>query len=246
MGKANIEKFHKITEADPTTIVMVGVGRGDDLPVIKQYYPRARVIGVEPLRHHLKELKTKWLWDPNDLFACGLAGRRGKRTLHCNYEPDQRATLYPLMIPLEDEHTETVKTITLHGLRERTKPWGTKTLLWIDAEGAEAEIFDAPKTKAALEGVQWINTELTFFTTRPDAALHYQVDSILRSLGYRLFAMHTFPKNGRNGDGVYLRAGDWADWARKVNKHQIARKTRRLEIRRRLKNTVPHNGQTAN
>lgn len=234
MSAANINQFHRITRADPDTVLLIGVGRGDDLESFKDRYPRARFIGVEPLREHLKALKPLWLWSTSDLLPFALGKDAGVRELHCNYEPDQRATFYPMLTPLPGEDIREVDTITLDQLHAETGPWGEHVLIWIDVEGAEAEIFKGIEDKNTLADVKWINTEVTFLTTRPGATLYDEIDIALQEREFFLFAIHTLSKNGRQADAIYIPMGVWNDRVLAVSEMQVKRKTERLAKRTRL------------
>ena len=222
---------------DPDTVMLIGVGDGDDLEVFKEFYPRARFIGAEPLREHHRKLKERWLWSRDDLLRCAIGGTpERKRRLHGNYQADQRSTLYPMMIPLPDEPVIHTKVITLEQLWEKTKPKGD-ILVWLDVEGAEAEVFGAVPAdlnKVLLEQVKWINTEWTFLNPRPAAALYDDVDHVLQLLGFKLFAVHSPSANGRQIDAVYVSGQAHYDRTVAVCERQIKRKQARERARTKL------------
>ena len=230
----NIRQFHKITKAKPDTVLLIGVGRGDDLLIWKELYPHARFIGVEPLREHIKALRKLWKWSTSDLLRVAVGAANGVRTLHCNYEPDQRATFYPMLTPLPDEETREVDVITLDEFHFRTRPWGQKVLMWIDIEGAEAEAFSSVEKPATLEKVRWINTESTFMTSRPDACLHCELEQELGEVGFQLFAIHSLTRNGRQCDAVYVPRAAWREQVHAVSVREVKRKKDRLQRRARL------------
>lgn len=226
-----VTKFQKMTNADPTTIIVAGIGRGNELPKMKALFPKARVIGCEPLREHLRLINRRdlWIFEPEDLYPLALSNKNGTAKLHCNYEPDQRATFYELMEPLPNGIVREIETITLDELHKRSGPWGDKVMLWLDTEGSEHLIIEA--ATESFKNVHWLNVELSMISAR-DTPLMSDVVDLLRGRGFRLLAVHSLSRDGRMFDGVFVRQKQWEQLREENIRASIERKRWRLHQRK--------------
>jgi len=221
-----VRSFFKLTDrAKPTDVIIAGVGRGEEIPVMRGYWPRARIIGVEPLEEH-------WQWmrkvnvEPDVLIRGALYHKDGETlTFHLNYEPDQRATIYDLPVEVKDEITREVGTISLDRIAETYGPI-SNALLWLDVEGAEA---DAMRGSELLESgaIRWVNCELNICPPR-NCPPWAEVNELLESLGFKMFALHSVTRNGRQADAIYIRADTWKGKRIAMAQRGLQRKLERL------------------
>jgi len=203
-GVANCYKI--LSRPRPRTIVVAGLGRGEEMPVFRRCFRRARIIGVEPLHEHWRIVRRAGDRMPDVVVKRALWSTVGARlTFHLNYEPDQRATVYELPRPVPGEETREIETTTLDALFREYGPW-RDGLLWLDCEGAEQEILAASTSLA--RAYRWINVELTFCPAR-NVPPWQETDEVLRAAGFRLLAVHSAARNGRQTDGIYVRAAEW-------------------------------------
>jgi len=217
--------LHELCSPTPDTVVVAGVGRGTELATMREAWPSAKIVGVEPLRCHCQ------LWDdgsfPGVLVEAALWSRSGiSRKLFCNHLPDQRASLYPLTSPLEGEVTEDTTTISLDDLRSQTGPWG-QTLLWLDVEGAEVDVLGACKD---WDGIRWVNVEVAYCPGR-DRPSARAIDHVLWAAGFDPCGVHTVTRDYRQCDLIYVRRSDWEGLRLAVARDAVSRKMDRLAER---------------
>jgi len=219
-----VRTFHRMTNRpEPDTVLLVGCGRGEEIPVMRRRWPRARIIGVEALAEHWSFMR-KAAQEPNVMVKGAAYHTEGEKLLfHLNYEPDQRATIYDLPVPMENELTREIETVSIDGVVER-HGIGPETLLWIDIEGGEYEALRGSQTLAD-QKIRWVNIELNFTPPR-NMPPWLQVHQVLEGYGYRMMAMHSVAKNGRQADAIYIRESEW-EQVRKAN--AISGKQRKLE-----------------
>lgn len=202
-----VKQFRRITaKATPDTILLVGVGRGEEIPVMRECWPQARIIGIEALSEHWRFM-AKAGQEPDVMVKGAAYHTEGAQLLfHLNYEPDQRATVYELPVPMENELTREIPTVTIDGVVQR-HGIGPDTLLWMDIEGGE---WEALRECRALQEqrIRWINIELNFTPPR-NMPPWSTVNALLESYGYRLYGLHSVSKNTRQADGIYYRAAEW-------------------------------------
>lgn len=193
---------------------------------MRELWPKARIIGVEPLAEHWREMR-KFDREPDVMIRGAVYHTEDEQlTFHLNYEPDQRATIYGLPIGVKNEITREIPTVTLDGIAKRYGPF-PNAMLWMDIEGGEYEALRCASLLTDHGAIRWINVELNFCTPRnlPPWAL---VNSTLEGYDFRLLAMHSISRNGRQGDGIYIRKRAWTNTRLKVNKRSNQRKAERL------------------
>lgn len=218
-----VRALKKRTKAEPRTIIVGGVGRTAlDAQQMRRYWPDARIIGVEPLKEHLRFLRKRDLF-PGVLVDGALWSESGKGLLNCNYEPDQRASLYGLVEQLPAGIVRLVERITLEDLHERTGPWEEPVLLWLDVEGSELEALKG----GDLSRFRWINVELWAFPMRL-APVARDVDAHLHQAGWELFCWHTVGKEGSQVDAVYIPKAIWDEMRRVRCGRAVERKKQRM------------------
>ena len=203
-----VRSFFKMTNRwKPRTIILAGTGRGEEIPVMRKLYRRARIIGIDPLEEHWRYMR-KFEQLPDVIIRGALYHTEGQKlTFHLNYEPDQRATIYDLPVPIESEITRKVQTVSLEGVIERHGPV-KDALLWIDIEGGEYEALRCSTALAAQKAIQYINVELNFMPPRnmPPWA---KVNDVLESFGYRMAGLHSVSRSGRQADAIFIRDEQW-------------------------------------
>lgn len=221
-----VRNFQRMTQARPKTIILAGTGRGEEIPVMRARFRKARIIGIDPLREHWRYM-AKVQQQP-DVEICGaLYHTDGDRlTFHLNYEPDQRATIYDLPMAMENELTRSVTTVSLDAVIERYGPV-PDCLLWVDIEGGEYEALRASHNLITNRDIKWINVELNFCPPRqmPPWA---QVNQLLEDYGFRMLGIHSRSRSGRQVDGVYIRHEAWHDIRIRQARNGKQRKLERL------------------
>jgi FkbM family methyltransferase len=208
-----VRSFFRLSgRARPSTIILAGVGRGEEIPVMRHIWRKTPIIGIEPLQEH-------WRWMSRaktlpDVIIRGALWHTEDQTLtfHLNYEPDQRATIYglPPTAQLENEITRTVPTVSLDGIAQRYGPI-TNALLWMDIEGGEFEALRESRfLSEQTDGIRWVNVELNLTpprTSPPWTAVH----DVLERAGFCMLAAHSVTRNGRQFDGLYVRREAWEE-----------------------------------
>lgn len=228
---SGVANFYKLTgNARPRTIVMAGVGRGEEIPAVRRTWRRARLIGVEPLREHWRMINRTEGRAPDVRIRAALWSTAGEKlNFHLNWEPDQRATVYPLPVELPNEFRREVRTTTLDRIWDEYGPW-RDGLLWLDVEGSEWETLRNASCLA--DAFRWINVELTFCPAR-NVPPWQQTDAVLTAAGFRLLAVHSAARNGRQADGIYVREADFEEMRARTTANGIRRKYQRLAERGR-------------
>lgn len=230
-----VARFAELTKPGrPATVVIAGVGYGHEVPLMRELWPQARLIGVEPVSENRKRMDRSeaWVGSPSDLLPVALAAEAGSVTLQLNYEADQRASMYePVAGDLPGAITREVEAWTLADLWERVGGWKAPALLWLDAQGAESEIL-AGAQEEQLATFDWINVELNQQPARscPPA---WQVDRHLRSLGFFCAWQHSLGKQGHTIDGVYVPHRTWMQMRAEYALAAGERKKLRLKRKRR-------------
>jgi FkbM family methyltransferase len=218
-----VRALKKRTKAEPRTVIVGGVGRScQDVHQMLHYWPEARFVGVEPLREHIRFLRSRRLF-PGDLIQAALWSEAGKSQLHCNYEPDQRASLYGLVSTIPGEIVRKTSLITLEDLHKRTGPWEEPVLLWLDVEGSELEALKG----GDLGRFSWINLELWAFPMRK-APLAREVDAYLSEAGWEIFSWHTVGKDGHQIDAIYIPRASWEELRESRCSNAVERKKQRM------------------
>lgn len=217
----------RILDAAPQVVVLAGTGRGEEIPVMRRLWRRVKIIGIEALQEHWR-LMGRNQCEP-DVFVRGALWHTSGETIkfHLNYEPDQRATTYALPVHLPGAITRDIRTVTLDEIEQRHGPWPDDgTLLWMDIEGAE---FEALRTSECVRQqiFRWINVELSFCPARNVPPWHHTVQ-VLLGAGYRMFALHSLSKNGRQADAVFLRDEEWHERNLRTTMRSVRRKLERL------------------
>jgi FkbM family methyltransferase len=199
---------------------MVGVGKGKDVPVFKQLWPDIKVVGIEPLTQYIEMNKDF----PGQLVQCAVGPSPGKRELYHAYNRDQRASFYD--IPgLPNELFDLVDVRTLDDIEATTGPW-CDAIMWLDIEGAEVEAMQNSQVMSSGK-VRWVNVELTFLPQKRRAAMAYETDDMLRSLGFIQCGITGIARDGMQADALYLRREEWIDRRRVATLHSVKRKIRR-------------------
>jgi len=221
-----VRMFHRMADRPKIrTVVMAGTGRGDEIPVMRQLWKNAVLIGVDPLKEHWRimwrmqqepdiKIENRALWSESGDTV----------TFHLNYEPDHRASAYELPQGVPDELTRKIKTISLDDIFAEHGPYTEPALLWLDTEGAEHEILRSCKSLAAF---RWINVEMSFLPLR-DSPRWQMVDAALESAGFKLQGVHSTSKNGRQTDALYIPTEIWETMRSASERRGIDRKIRRL------------------
>jgi FkbM family methyltransferase len=158
---------------NPSWAIMVGVGKGKDVPVFKQIWPNIKLVGIEPLTQYI-EMNADF---PGEIVQCAVGSEPGNRKLYYAYNRDQRASFYE--IPgLPKEQYDEVNVRTLDDIEATTGPWHD-AIMWLDIEGAEVEAIGNSNVMSSGK-VRWVNVELTFVPQKKSAAVAYETDDVLR------------------------------------------------------------------
>jgi hypothetical protein len=215
---------------------MAGTGEGSEIPFMREAWPNARIIGVDPLPQHAK------VWDkyperkPDVFYPVGLGTHQCEATLHLNYEPDQRASLFEMSVPLENERLRKVQIWTLGMLYDATEPW-PNCLMWLDAEGSEYDILNY--YGRLLKTVNWLNVEVAWLPPRVGIPRFGQIDRLLEQYGFLCVGVHTID-NHRQADAVYVRTAEWEAKRDLICRKAIERKLERLDLRRQRREARSH------
>lgn len=241
-----IRKFQKAVGADmrPDSVILIGLGFGAEVPVIRDLWPEARVIAAEPIEENVKRWERALKLDPKRrldvLERVAVMDEPGNVMMWLGYEPDQRASICQIVGGLPGEESREVDAVTLNQFARATQPWGS-ALLWLDAEGAEAKILEGGEW--AMRAVHWVNVEITWMSGR---RYHWttpaRVDELLEKYGFRQMAVHTVHRSGMAADAVYVRKDVWlrrqqeeADRAKRRKTERRDDRTRRVEERKAAK-----------
>lgn len=204
-----VRSFHRMAHARPKTIILAGTGRGEEIPVMRRFWRRARIIGIDPLLEHWRFM-DKVQQAPDVCIRGALYHTEGEQlTFHLNYEPDQRATVYDLPVEIENELQRVVPTVSLDGIIERHGPV-PDCLLWMDIEGGEYEALRGSTNLVSNQDIKWINIELSFCPPRQSPPWA-KVNALLEDYGFRMLAMHSISRSGRQADAIYLRRAAWEE-----------------------------------
>lgn len=210
-----VHRMHELAEPAPDLVLIAGVGEGKEIDAFRSLYPKAHLVGVEPLGEFYKDS----LFRVDRMFACALWSEPGDLKLHLGYKADQRASAFPLRSELPGELTRGVQCRTLDFIAEQLGSSWRNVLLWLDAEGSEAAILSA----ADLAHVRWLNVEVAWCRARgaPQAC---EVESILRSKGFEIAGVHSLAKDGRHADAVFVRREQWEQIQDKLAERGVVRK----------------------
>lgn len=220
-----VRAFYRMTSARPSTVILAGTGRGEEIPVMRRFWRRARIIGIDPLVEHWRFMERSGN-QPDVMIRSALYHSEGRTlTFHLNYEPDQRATIYDLPVPIENELTREIPTVSLDGVIERHGPVAN-CLLWIDIEGGEFEALRASHNLIHNQEIKWLNVELNFCPPRqmpPWGDVH----RVIEGYGFRMLGVHSVSRSGRQADAVYIREEAWdslrVDAAKKGKQRKLER-----------------------
>jgi FkbM family methyltransferase len=229
-GAVSAKSFNKIFKQTPDTVVIAGVGRGRDVEAMRAIWPNAKLIGVEPVHENVKILDRSGRLQLLDaFFDVALWHCDGQVELYLNYEPDERATAYPLYsAALPEARQRTVQTMTLDSLAKATPPWPGKLLIWLDAEGAEYSILQS----TVVETAAWINVEVAWTTSR-DRPLSRDIEDLLLGRGFSLFCLHSLSRNGRQADAVFVPTPFWESHRKVCAERDVRNKQQRVAVRKR-------------
>ena len=110
--------------ADPENIVQIGVGSGEEIPILQAAFPKARWTGIEPDTDSCRQWATKY---PGELIKAVAGDRHGSQTRYHG----ARAWRFRL-----DRRGQRVPCVSLDGLLCDHMAFG-KTFLWSDCDGGE-------------------------------------------------------------------------------------------------------------
>jgi len=219
---AGINEFMRICcgHCEPQSIVMAGMGRSREARRLREVFAGATLIGVDPLRKYTAFGRRRRQFDR--VFLAALWGRNEEVRIWTDYSESESATAYALLEPLPDAASVTVRGWTLDALKRRSRAfWRSPVLLWLDAEGAEAEILAG--AGAALDDVTWLNVEVCLASGR-DAPDLFAVSDVLRARGFRLAGLHSGARDCRTFDGVYVREAQLTELRRLTCQESTTRK----------------------
>jgi FkbM family methyltransferase len=127
----------------PPVIVDVGSNTGLFILRMKQLYPRATVVGFEPLPDNFAQLRANIAasgLQSVSVFDCGVGGRSRTETLHIH--PRNLGGNSIIASEAMDGRTLPIDIIDVEQMLAKT-PYGQCDLLKLDCEGAELEIMQA-------------------------------------------------------------------------------------------------------
>jgi FkbM family methyltransferase len=145
------DMFCDAIDREPGTIIMCGVGRGDESKVFASRFPNARIVGVEPM------VAQAWKFS-GMLIGAALVEQRhaGPMTFYERVGKSKASSLFASNFP-EQNKTITVDTITLDELFE-SKKLPAPIALWMDCEGAELGALKGGP--ACVSASEWIIAEI--------------------------------------------------------------------------------------
>lgn len=121
-------------------ILQVGVGYGEELPLIRKAFPAAKLIGFEPCSGFIDHWKRKGY--PGLFLPYAIASEPGVRKLY----PRSGKYEATSMFPRENEaKVELVQAVTLDMMLSFWGPLGRSVFLWMDCESAELEAINGGK-----------------------------------------------------------------------------------------------------
>lgn len=179
----------------PEAIYFVGVGTGcEDAVAFREQYPESTIVGFEPNPDSFKNLTSFPGW----LHQTALGDESSIKTLYYRRHWKNGSSLYR---PDDSKRVQTAP-VSVHRLDEY-KTSSVKTLLWVDAEGYELEIFKGGRR--FLEDVEVVNVEMTGMPRGDGWAYPIEIHRELVSQGFSQAFIHTIRPCINQFDSIYLR-----------------------------------------
>jgi hypothetical protein len=183
---------------DNPVIVEAGCADGTDTLIFAQYYPKAKIIALEPLAE-LFEIASARTKDYSNVQLYKLA---------LSNESDQIRTLYTggqenihqsssLLIPsdhdkyypeIEFKREVNVKTISLENLL-KSNSIEQVDLLWLDLQGFELLVLEGAAGGEALKGIKYIHTEVSRIPLYENATTFDELNNFLAVNGFKLLKL---------------------------------------------------------
>lgn len=205
-ARAGLDRFARMLEPKPKWFILIGIGKGQEIPLVREMWPECKLVCCDPLPYHCKKARDAGLVANGELHQLAIWSHTGILEMHCGYEFDARASAYSIIGGMPDEIMLQCQCETLDFLEQRTGPW-EDTLLWIDAEGSEYEIIKSSNVLTTGK-VRWINCELSWLNARQTPP-YWKLDEALRGKGFFQWGVHGVVRNGRQCDAIYVRKEDW-------------------------------------
>lgn len=212
-------------ECLPGCVVVAGLGRAGEALTLREVFPLAKLVGVDPLAKFTRAARRRGRFDR--VFGAALWDRDEPVKIWTDYGESESSTAFAMLEPLAGAGHVVANGWRLGTLRRRCRHlWRAPVLLWLDAEGAEAKIIGGGGR--ALADVAWLNVEVCVAGGRlaPDLV---EVAALLKSRGFAMVGFHSASASGRTLDAVFVREAIAATIRLQICRESAKRKAKRAK-----------------
>lgn len=183
----------------PDTIYQVGVGLlGKEIEVFQEAWPKCKLIGFEANPNSVESVRDEY---PGELHAVAVGDYEGTVTLHVKPRHADGSSIRSFRDDID--HYDLEVPISTLDLLVPDGPPTTKTMLWIDCEGAENAVLRGAAN--FLRKVELVNVEMTAKPYGEDWSSHLEVHNQLIDEGFRRQWIHTQRITSGQVDVIYVR-----------------------------------------
>jgi FkbM family methyltransferase len=185
----HLHRYLHVTPDQIERIVIVGANGGDEMPRMRQSYPRSRFLAFEPSPRWFAQVNTNYGgFEYVDCRELALSDRAGTATFHELPMDGNGSLLRPDMdrwtrVTQSKEKQVTSFEVRVSTLDQEAAAWDRIDLLWVDVQGAEGKVLAGGMQTLNRVAAVFLEVWLTH-AAYEGGPLFPEIDALLQKAGF--------------------------------------------------------------